>query len=81
MMAARMTLRPLRSVRRRETPSSITLWRSSLSAITGSSLSHQREAAFEPMARRTFCISRGESTVVATQNSTFDVGFESAQAK
>jgi hypothetical protein len=68
-------------VSRRETPSSITLWRSSLRAITGSPFTHQREAAFDPMASRTFCMSRGESTVVSTQNTTLDVGFESAQAK
>ena len=81
MMAARMTLRPFRRVTRRETPSSITLWRSSLRAITGSPLNDQRDAAFEPIASRTFAISRGDSTVVATQNNTFDVGFESDHAK
>ena len=50
----------------------MTLWRSSLSAITGSPLSHQREAAFDPMARRTPLMSRGESTVVA--DSTLEIG-------
>ena len=43
--------------------------------------SHQRDAALEPMARRTFANSRGDSIVVTTKNNTLDVGFERDTAK
>src|SRR5690606_22408224 len=81
MIAARMTWRPGRSVRRRDTPSSITVWRSLYSAITRCPSSHQTEAALEPMDRRTSRASVGTSTAVQVQNSTLLVGFERDQAK
>jgi len=42
--------------------------------MTSSPFTHQTEAAFEPMARRTPGISRGQLTMVTIQNSTSEVG-------
>ena len=44
------------------------------SAVTSLPLTHHTDAAFEPMARRTFLISRGELTTVTAQNRTLVVG-------
>ncbi len=49
--------------------------------MTSSPSSHQTDAAFEPMARRTSGRSRGAWTTVTTQKSTFDVGLFLAYAK
>src|SRR4051794_400798 len=80
-IAARTTFGPLFKVSRFDTPSSITAWRSLYSAVASLPLTHHTDAAFEPMARRTSLISRGELTMVIAQKSTLVVGLFNAHAK
>ena len=59
MTAPRMTLRPLLSVSRGETQSSITIRRSPERSTASLPLSHHMDAELEPTAMRTFFSSRG----------------------
>ena len=80
-IAARITFGPFFNSSRGDTPSSITVWRSLKRPITSLPLTHQMEAAFDPIDRRTPLRSRGASTMVTAQKSTFEVGLFSAYAK
>src|ERR1017187_2942154 len=68
--APRRMLRPLSRVSRLDTQSSIFMRRSVKRSTASLPLSHHIEAAFEPTAKRTFCISRELLTTVTAQKMT-----------